>query len=53
MTESLTVENLTSPGADPVDGDWIRETTTRNGVVISVVEHQHHAPPPPPVEPTP
>tara|TARA_Y100000996_G_C22502151_1_gene634881 strand:- start:809 stop:1114 length:306 start_codon:yes stop_codon:yes gene_type:complete len=34
-----TIENITSPGVDPVEGDWVRIT---NSVNSSVVEKQFH-----------
>lgn len=34
-----TIENITNPGADPVEGDWVRIT---NSVNSSVIEKQFH-----------
>ena len=33
-------ENITNPGKDPVDGDWIRDTYDSG----MIKEHQFHAP---------
>lgn len=34
-----TIENITNPGVDPVEGDWVRIT---NSVNSSVIEKQFH-----------
>lgn len=39
----LTVENITNPGADPVDGDWIRILNSAN----SSVTKKHYRKPSP------
>lgn len=44
---TTTTVNLSRPGQAPQDGDWVRDTTTLNGAVLSVLDHEFHAPPPP------
>lgn len=43
----ITIENITNPGADPVEGNWVRIT---NSVNSSVVEKQFHVYPEPNAE---
>tara|TARA_A100001037_G_C14688469_1_gene430547 strand:- start:40 stop:339 length:300 start_codon:yes stop_codon:yes gene_type:complete len=43
----ITIENITKPNTDPVEGDWVRITDSVNS---SVVEKQFHVHPEPSAE---